>query len=40
MIWVTDTNKSVACDILAPNDDVIDYNDLAVFTENWLASVG
>lgn len=24
------------CDISEPSDDVIDYNDLAVFMGNWL----
>ncbi len=40
--WQSETgdgNWNRACDISDPNDDVIDYNDLAVFTVNWLAGV-
>ncbi len=32
-----DENWNQACDISEPNDDVIDYNDLDVFSKNWLA---
>ncbi len=31
-----DDNWNQACDISDPNDDVIDYSDLSVFTGNWL----
>ncbi len=34
---VGDDNWNRACDISDPNGNVIDYNDLAVFTANWLA---
>ncbi len=32
-------NWNRECDISDPNDDIIDYNDLAVFAANWLAGV-
>ena len=32
-----DDNWNQACDISEPSDDIIDYNDLAVFLANWLA---
>lgn len=34
-----DDNWNQACDISDPNDDVIDYGDLSVFTVNWLAGL-
>ncbi len=40
--WMSEPDKGnwdPECDISDPNDDIINFLDLAVFTENWLADI-
>ncbi len=40
--WMSEPDKGnwdPECDISDPNDDIINFSDMAVFTENWLADI-
>jgi hypothetical protein len=42
LAWMStpdDDNWNQDCDISDPNDDIINFNDMSVFTENWLAGI-